>query len=660
MDSSTVKKCVFPEFSVWQASINGLTVMRRVDLPLFNASQAARLLTTTASAVDFVELAKRGDCTVVDSGSPELHGIWISRDRLVELASQFQVVHELKPLLEVVDKDGFVTPIKKRSNESHLESPTKKQKTSDFFNYSHDIKLTNPNAPFTFKPVPDTPDNGNSRYILSNLFLPDAKNQTLADLFDGDESQLSQINVDISIDDNGQNALHLAATLGRITLVKELIERGANRLRGDNDGQTALVRALLATNCYELGCFGELLDLLYPAITLVDQRGRTVLHHIAITCGLKGRDDASKYYLATLLEWVVTKGFKIPGELGEQFKLVNFRKSIVNISDKYGNTALNYATFIGDKYLVSQLLDIGADPNKANKIGVKPGDWGIEMTTSQEPNESTPNGSNNIPNQSDQQKILGDSFNSASSLKILNSIQNFISELGQKYNEEINDKMEKIATLNPVFKLKTTQLSQKRQQYDELEKMVRKITGFNNKIENLNKAIKHEEEKFEQEVKELNIQLEDENLGNFDADQPFMINSLYSSIEEQLNKILDSNLPQDSTNEDILRALDQIKFNNISIDSHTIDIPPMDVLNARITAYEKNNENLMARLKEKKKSSHELEQQFKRIIALCIGSDVTKIDDNLLSSLLMSVENEPDPEIGEIKKVLRIVNELGN
>lgn len=677
-------------FAVWKSLVNGVDIMRRAQDAYFNANHVANLIQLASGRESFLKQAREGIYEEVTSGNKEIQGTWIPLERITALAKQFHIYNDLQPLLKSVKASGkpaeFVTPVKKRTNSTSLEleqsaSPSKKSKIPVKI-YNHDTKLKNPEFPYAFKPVVETAEDEKSRYIISNLFLPDVKTKTLLDLVDGSVSQLAQLNIDISIDDNGQTALHLASTLGKVDLVKELVEAGANRLRGDNDGQTPLVRALLATNCYELGCFDKLLDLLYPCLAIVDHRGRTVLHHIAITCGLKGRDDASKYYLATLLEWIVTKGAHIPNS--DNFKLVNFRKSIVNKSDKYGNTCLNYATFTGDKYLVSQLLDIGADPTKANKIGVKPGDWGVEMMYSNNnansqvlkggesdaesdvltqadggaTNLSTPNGKNEVK-ESSSTDPLG---NTSNSLKILDSIQAFISQLGDKYREEVEQKSKEIEKLNPIFKEKTTQLSKKRKQYDELEKMVRKISEFNTKIDNLDSAIKKEEDKFKDEVKELNIKMDnDDQLGNYDADQPFIIDSIYSEIENQINKIINNKISKESSSEEILSIIEAVKPEQISLRLDQVnELPNSSILNARIAAYEKNNEELLNRLKEKKKSSLELEQQFKRIVALCIGSDVNKIDDKLLGNLLMSVENEPDPEIGEIKKVLKIVNDLEN
>lgn len=735
------------------------------------------------------------------------------------------------------DGQGGVSVKKRNNNESHIfESPTKKAKVKmekelDLSYYDHDLLLGNPNLPFTLKPLADdTIVNENSKVLISSLFLPYQNEVTLDEVLknqesflnskdgevldqtvdskpcdklktaengegtnvphtasdsnasvnglDGESVEKDQINIDVPIDDNGQTALHLAATLGRVSLVKELVEKGANRFRGDNDGQTSLIRVVHATNCFELSCFDKLLDLLYPAITLLDNRGRTILHHIALTCGLKGRYEASKYYLETLLEWVVKKGSKISNN--SSLSLSNFICEVVNKSDKYGNTCLNYATLAGNKYIVSHLLDIGADPYKANKVGVTPGDWGIDVnnvdksinesiilsndklksmsrangfadnrvygdgsTTGVENNSNTnrtindetgfkitktvsdkavDNGHDNFFDSSKihNEKKVSD-FNeykeSSNSLQILDSIQSFISNLGKDFKQEITQKSQQIDKLNPILRDKTLILSQKRKQYDELQKVIRTISKITNNIDNLNKAIDEEETKFQQEVKTLSINIDENNcLGNFDADQPFTIPHLYNDVEAIVEKMIGEKLKEtkstgtandneedrtmneededgrecDDTITDInsmtrtknrgankeeipsyltINALKSITASDIlaqyekqltpqKMQILKKEIPPSVVLDARIRAYEKNNQILTTRMNKKRSHNKELESQFKRIIGLCIGTETDNIDDRLLSSLLLSVENDPDPEIGQIKKVLKIVGDL--
>ena len=54
-----------------------------------------------------------------------------------------------------------------------------------------------------------------------------------------------------------------------------------------------------------------------------------------------------------------------------------FMSEIVNAQDKSGDTALNIAARIGNRSIISQLLEVGADPSIANKAGLRPVDFGV-------------------------------------------------------------------------------------------------------------------------------------------------------------------------------------------------------------------------------------------------------------------------------------------
>jgi hypothetical protein len=54
-------------------------------------------------------------------------------------------------------------------------------------------------------------------------------------------------------------------------------------------------------------------------------------------------------------------------------------KLLVDLQDARGDTALNVAARMGSKPLVNLLLDAGADKAKANKLGLRPVNFGIEV-----------------------------------------------------------------------------------------------------------------------------------------------------------------------------------------------------------------------------------------------------------------------------------------
>lgn len=305
------------------------------------------------------------------------------------------------------------------------EPPRKRQRTTmtpvDSFGgsagYGHNMDLyatafpgspTEPNESFVYSqsaindPTPDEESNGplpplafevspdmeHKRSLLMGLFMDDGT---------ADQSKqamlrsFTPLELDMPIDNQSHTALHWAATLSRMPLLRALIASGASPHRVNLSGETALMRACLVTNSMDHGSFPDLLEVLGTTIEARDHKGRTVLHHIAVTSAVKGRSSASRYYLESLLEWVVRQG-SVPSSQNPQTNghppsssqslvpkmgIARFMSEIVNARDSAGDTALNIAARIGNRSIVSQLLEVGADPEIANRAGLRPLDFGI-------------------------------------------------------------------------------------------------------------------------------------------------------------------------------------------------------------------------------------------------------------------------------------------
>ena len=231
----------------------------------------------------------------------------------------------------------------------------------------------------------------------------EAKRQSLLGLFDDISrtditshpalQHLSGRDLDIPLDSSANTALHWAATLARVSVIKALISKGANVYQGNAGNQTALMAAVQVNNCFDLGCFAEMLEVLGPLVEVRDAAGRTVVHHIAMSSGIKGRGQSSRYYLESLLEFVVRQGSNpnsqqqavVNGSQRNQKKTMNlgrFMSEVVNVQDKSGNTALNLVARIGNRPIINQLEEVGADFDIANNTGFKPSDFGIFRRTS--------------------------------------------------------------------------------------------------------------------------------------------------------------------------------------------------------------------------------------------------------------------------------------
>lgn len=212
-------------------------------------------------------------------------------------------------------------------------------------------------------PVRPPPTNAERyRAILMSIFL-NHDGHKLPDLITNPNPP-ADLDIDLIIDDQGHTSLHWAAALARINVLQYLLKLGADPRRVNFNGESALIRAVLVTNNFDNDSFVELLSMIPNAIDITDKKGRSVLHHIALTAGIKGRLQASRYYLETLVDAMLKGGYDLT--------------ALIDLQDKNGDTTLNIAARIGNRNLVEHLLRHGADPELPNRAGLRPVDFGLE------------------------------------------------------------------------------------------------------------------------------------------------------------------------------------------------------------------------------------------------------------------------------------------
>jgi regulatory protein SWI6 len=171
--------------------------------------------------------------------------------------------------------------------------------------------------------------------------------------------------VDCVLDELGHTALHISASLGRLKVVEALIANGADVHRGNYNGETPLIRACLLSNNFDQQSFGELVSLLHPSIRTLDTARKSVLHHVVALAGVRNRAIIASYYLDQIFLWIA------------QHQDGDFRP-VVDLQDEHGDTALNIAARVGNRGLVRSFLDVGANRILPNKLGLRPGDFGVE------------------------------------------------------------------------------------------------------------------------------------------------------------------------------------------------------------------------------------------------------------------------------------------
>lgn len=508
---------------VLEMEIRGVTIMRRAHDGALNATQILKLAGVDKSRrLKILEKDLGGIYEKVQGGYGKYQGTWIPFDTAVLLCQKYGVYDAMKPLL-VYDKGLEDTPSREQAaarwRSSSLLAPA--QAAGSMGAPASPVvmsRLSVPSTGFTLTSNPDDqvlmvkPDQQNKEPTAVSSPLPplepnpenesqfDHSRDIVTELFlSGDTKKLSEIApnekliVDVPIDDSGHTALHWAAALGHISLVRDLLNNGADCSRGNYAGESPLVRAVLVTNNSEHSSLGELLNLLWPSLPLVDASGRTVLHHITLTAGIRGRADASKYYLEALLEWVVKRG----SERGLGLRWLE--DELVNVQDYNGDTALNIAVRIGNRQIARQLTNVNASAGIPNRAGLRPVDFGV--TANLEVPKASVKREHHVTPTERRQQVLG-------------SLRELIENLESQFQNELESKQNLIESLHRELKEMNTALAA----VTEQELQIRTVTG---EVEQLRRRAASLSETISKEAAKMGGPMGQHE--KFDPDQPFRV-----------------------------------------------------------------------------------------------------------------------------------------
>lgn len=181
----------------------------------------------------------------------------------------------------------------------------------------------------------------------------------LQDMDSFPEAPKPPANADLNrpIDEKGFTALHWAAAMGDIEVVKDLIRGGASTDVQALNGETPLMRAVVFTNNHEGQTMDRLAGLLIRTVNMQEWSGSTVFHHIANQTRSKRRYDSSRYYLDCILN-------KMPEVLSPDGIV-----RVLDMTDQAGDTAITIAARNGARLSVRALIGRGASVDIPNSFG---------------------------------------------------------------------------------------------------------------------------------------------------------------------------------------------------------------------------------------------------------------------------------------------------
>lgn len=247
-------------------------------------------------------------------------------------------------------------------------------------------------------PTPSTPTPATPRFSTKPSYIPGLKDPRRAGIIAsisqaddpipvmhllreiGFNNPRGGFDIDTPLDSQGHTALHIASSLSRLSIIQALLSSPhtpADPFRGNNLGETPLMRTILSTHAYEHASLQTMLEMgLGASLLTLDTSKRSVLHHVVAVAGVKGRGVVARYYLDQILSWVA--GNDAAGGAGTGLSLQSL-SSLIDLQDEHGDTPLNIAARVGSKTLVRTLLDVGARKDVANRMGLRPGDWGVDV-----------------------------------------------------------------------------------------------------------------------------------------------------------------------------------------------------------------------------------------------------------------------------------------
>ncbi|KAI9709308.1 MAG: hypothetical protein M1820_003428 [Bogoriella megaspora] len=400
--SSRIYSATYSNVPVYEFSVNGDHVMRRRSDDWINATHILKVAEfDKPQRTRILEReVQKGVHEKVQGGYGKYQGTWIPLPDGKLLAERNKVFEKLRPIFDFVPGDRSPPPAPKHATAAASKPRAPRQSAASRKTKGNILEdpaafgppINNVVAPsqisddvYDGQINGDAPDNETiatdsligeddmGQYTGSRkrkrgseypdtMSLQDQQHQLWADdlldyfmLLDSDHPYRvppeppSSVDVNRHIDEKGHTALHWAAAMGDILVVKDLMRRGARIDSTNHSGETPLMRAVMFTNNFDKKSMSKLFGFLQPTVTQTEWYGSTVFHHIAATTQSKSKYQCARYYLDTILN-----------KLAETWPPQDIKR-LLDMQDHAGDTSIHIAARFGARKCVRAL--IGRNPS---------------------------------------------------------------------------------------------------------------------------------------------------------------------------------------------------------------------------------------------------------------------------------------------------------
>ncbi|KAK4506691.1 hypothetical protein PRZ48_000424 [Zasmidium cellare] len=384
-----IYSATYSNVPVYELVAGGVACMRRRSDDWINATHILKVAEYDKPARTRIleREVQKGVHEKVQGGYGKYQGTWIPLPDGRELAAKNGVLEKLRPIFDFVPGDRSPPPAPKHATaaskprQPRAPAASKRQPVYAAQDYDQmDLSVHDGGTPDDITVASDAYDDfDNSNYPGSrkrrrtedNMSQADREHRLWAEelldyfmLQEEPEDQLPQApqppphaDLDRPIDDKGHTALHWAAAMGDLEVVKDLIRRGANVDVQSTIGQTPLMRAVCFTNNYDRRCMDRLAGLLIRTVSMQEWFGQTVFHHIAKSTQRKSKYECARYYM----ECILNKMHDVMPE--DQIA------HVLDMQDNEGDTAVTIAARNGARKCVRSLIGRSASVQIPNQQG---------------------------------------------------------------------------------------------------------------------------------------------------------------------------------------------------------------------------------------------------------------------------------------------------
>ena len=301
------------------------------------------------------------------------------------------------------------------------------------------------------------------------------------------------INLDRPIDEKGHSAMHWAAAMGDIDVVRDLIRRNARIDCLSNNLETPLMRAVMFTNNFDKQTMPQLARTLAATVNRTDWFGSTVFHHIAATTSSKNKYKSARYYIDTIIN--ILSETWIPDEITR----------LLNSADQNGDTCVMIAARNGARKCVRSLLGRNVQVDRPNAAGETADDLIRELNARRKQHMIRPGGRelSSSPFAPDGRGMNGDvdrlmlhhhdsvmassssyrepQYRSATANSIVTritpSFTDKLNALAKAYETEYDAKVEERVEIERVLRKRTGELDYLRKQLEDLQPLEEELNS---------------------------------------------------------------------------------------------------------------------------------------------------------------------------------------